>query len=274
MIEMQFLAAAFNKMLGTDDFAVWLHTNINPDRDGDKTTCTLLVQREPFALGNIDAESVRVTLTFDMKIQPDTDVAAARLARIKDILGWQSFQVQTPNGTYNADSFLEMQQPGFPRIDTGCKIQQFVVSGTALIASSTLGAVVCNRIKTYINDAEVLVVSAQPSLSKGADEVFDLAGTNTMTDTQEISRANTATYTLLYRGSEIDNTLMKLIEGGESDALNTTFSLRRVYPGFEVTHTVKLDSGVITHQAGAFLMYQVNFKKQKAAAEPDTSEVQ
>ena len=91
MIEMQYLAAAFNRLLGTDEFAVWLHTNINPDRDGEKTTCTLLVQREPFALGNIDAESVRVTLTFDLKIQPGPELAAARLAKIKDILGWQSF---------------------------------------------------------------------------------------------------------------------------------------------------------------------------------------
>ena len=113
----------------------------------------------------------------------------------------------------------------------------------------------------------VLVVSAQPSLSKGTDEVFDLSGSNTMTDTQEISRANTSGYTILYRGSDIDKTLVKLIEGGESDALNTTFTLRRVYPDFEVTHTVKLESGIVTQQAGAFLLYQVNFKKQKTAEE-------
>ena len=263
MIDMKYLAAAFNRLLGTEDFAVWLDTNINPDRDGDKTTCTLLVQREPFALGNIDAESVLITLTFDLKIQPETEVAAARLAKIKEVLGWQSFQVQTPDGAYNVDSFLEMQQPGMPRIDTGCKIQQFTVSGTALIASASLGALVSNRVKTFINNVEVLVVSAQPSLSKGTDEVFDLSGSNTMTDTQEISRANTSGYTILYRGSDIDKTLVKLIEGGESDALNTTFTLRRVYPDFEVTHTVKLESGIVTQQAGAFLLYQVNFKKQK-----------
>lgn len=267
MIEMQYLAAAFNRLLGTDDFAVWLHTNINPDRDGEKTTCTLLVQREPFALGNIDAESVRVTLTFDLKIQPEPELAAARLAKIKDILGWQSFQIQTPDGAYNADSFLEMQQPGMPRIDTGCKIQQFTVSGTALIASATLGALVSNRVKTFINDVEVLVVSAQPSLSKGADEVFDLSDGNTMTDMQEISRANTYGFTLLYRGTETDKMFIKLIEGGESDALNTTFALRRIYPDFEMTHTVKLESGLVTQQAGAFLLYQLNFKKQKAAEE-------
>ncbi|MFQ7034537.1 MAG: hypothetical protein ACLRTQ_01990 [Candidatus Borkfalkia sp.] len=61
----------------------------------------------PFALGDVDSETLQLTFTFDLTVS-DLEIRDRRLALIKEILGWKSFQVKTPAGeTYNCDSFLE-----------------------------------------------------------------------------------------------------------------------------------------------------------------------
>lgn len=260
MIELQYLATEYNKLLGTSDFLVYLNTNKIPDDTNPKTICTFVGTRLPFAIADADAETLNVTITCDL-IVSDTATRDKRLAMIKDILGWISFQIKTPEGeTYNCDSFLEQQPPLSPRVDTGVMIQQIVVTGTCLVANAGSGAVVSNRVKTFIDDEEVSIIAATPSLQKGTDDNFNLSGDSTLTELDEISRAVTAEYTVLYRGKTVDKGFIKLIEGG-TDALNQIYSVRRVYPDFEIEQSMKLTGGSIVHQAGAFLMYRINLQK-------------
>lgn len=165
MIELQYLATEYNKLLGTSDFLVFMNTNKIP-QETDKTICTLVGTRLPFAISDADAETVNVTITCDLALK-NTAVRDRRLSMIKGILGWTSFQIKTPDGeTYNCDSFLEQQPPLSPRIDTGDMIQQIVVTGTCLITNIQSGAVVSNRVKTFINDEEITLISGNPTIQR------------------------------------------------------------------------------------------------------------
>lgn len=265
MIELQYLATEYNKLLGTSDFAVYLNTNKVPDDTNPKTICTLTALRMPFAISDAKSETINITITCDL-IVSDTETRDRRLSMIKDILGWTAFQINTPEGeTYNCDSFLEQQPASSPRVDTGVMIQQIVISGTCLVADVSAGAVVSNRVKTFINDEEITIVSASPTLQKGTDDVLELSGNVSLTELYEISRTNSSEYTILFRGSSIDKTFIKIIEG-ETDELNQTYTVKRVYPfgpDYTITNTMKLIGGSITQQAGAFLLYRVTLQKVK-----------
>lgn len=260
MIELQYLATEYNKLLGTSDFLVYLNTNKTPDDTNPKTICTLTGTRLPFAISDADAETVNVTITCDL-IASDTETRDKRLSMIKNILGWTAFQIKTPEGeTYNCDSFLEQQPPTNPRVDTGVLIQQIVVTGTCLIADAKDGGIVSNRVKTYINDEEVILIAGNSSIQKGTDNNFNLSGESTLTDLDEISRACTAEYTILYRSQEIDKVFVAAIEG-ETEELNQIYIVRRVYPDFEVEQRMKLTGGSVVYQAGAFLLYRITLQK-------------
>ena len=259
MIELQYLATEYNKLLGTSDFLVFLNTNKIPDDANPKTICTFVGLRLPFAIADADAETINVTITCDL-IVSDTETRDKRLAMIKDILGWKSFQIVTPEGeTYNCDSFLEQQPPLSPRVDSGIMIQQIVVTGTCLVANAASGAIVSNRVYTFIDDEELTLVSATPAIQKGTDNNFNLSGDSTLTELDEISRAVTAEYTVLYRGKDVDKAFIKIIEG-ETGTLNQIYTVRRVYPGFEIEQAMKLTGGSVIHQAGAYLMYRINLQ--------------
>lgn len=51
----------------------------------------------PFALGDVDSETLQLTFTFDLTVS-DLEIRDRRLALIKEILGWKSFQVKRPQG--------------------------------------------------------------------------------------------------------------------------------------------------------------------------------
>lgn len=263
MIELQYLATEFNRQFGADDFEIHLNSNVRPDDSNPRTICTMLAQRVPFALRDVDSETLQLTFTFDL-ILSDLATRDSRLSIIKNMLGWRSFQVQTPDGeVYNVDSFLEQQPADLPRYDTGVTIQQIVVTGTGLVAAASLGALVSNRIATYIDGVPVKVISAQPGLSKGSDNILDLSGDSTLTEIREISRQPSLQLTLLYMGSSVENTLLHLIEDDSGDELNQLFTVTRVYPAFTSTKQMKLVSGVIIEQAGAYLTYQLVLQKQE-----------
>lgn len=262
MIELQYLATEFNRQFGADDFEIHLNSNVKPDDTNPRTICTMTAQRVPFAIQGVDSETLQLTFTFDLLLS-DLALRDKRLALIKDMLGWKSFQVQDPEGgVYNVDSFLEQQPADLPRYDTGVVIQQIVVTGTGLVASASLGAVVSNRITTFIDGSPVKVLAANPGISKGSDSIFNLSGESTLTELREISRQPSLQLTLLYTGTSVENTLLRIIEDEEGEELNRLFTVRRVYPAFSTSKEMKLTSGVIIEQAGAYLTYQVTFQKQ------------
>ena len=272
MIELQYLATEYNKLLGTSDFLVFLNTNKIPDDSNPKTICTLLALRMPFAINDADAETINVTITCDL-IASDTEIRDKRLAMIKGILGWVGFQIHTPDGEiYNCDSFLEQQPSGNPRIDSGVMIQQITITGTCLVSNAQTGALVSNRIQTFINDDEVKRVLGTPTIQKGTDDVFNLSDTTSLTELFTISRTNTVEYTILYRGLDIDKTFIKILEG-ETDEIDQLFTVKRIYPwnpDYTFTNTMKLTGGNIIHQAGAFLTYHIILQKVEEEEDADT----
>lgn len=260
MIELQYLATEFNKILGTDDFELHLNTNVVPSEDESKTVCTMVALRTPFALGNIDSETLHLTFTFDLVVSEE-ELYTQRLSRIKEVLGWRSFQVYTPEGeVYNCDSFLEQQPAGLPRIDTGEEVQQIVIAGTCLVANSALGAVVSNRVVTEVNGTFIRVIAANTALEKGTSEMLDLTSSSAISQVREIAQAHCTEYTLLYQGTDLDNRFLELIEG-RIQAPNEIFTVRKIYPAFETQSLMKFISGSITEQAGAYLTYKILLKK-------------
>lgn len=83
-----------------------------------------------------------------------------------------------------------------------------------------------------------------------------------MTELREISRQPSLQLTLLYTGTSVENTLLRIIEDEAGEELNRLFTVRRVYPAFSTSKEMKLTSGVIIEQAGAYLTYQVTLQKQ------------
>jgi len=267
MINLQYVAEAFNKLLGTNDYIVYLDTNFTPqENDTSRTLCVMTASRNPQALGGaIDSETLTLSFAFDIRIT-DREEAAKRKAGIASILGWRSFQITTPEDeVYDINSWVDLSPAEPARVDEGEFMQILPANGTALVSNHSVGATVSNRIRTYINDEEVTVMSYTSALVKGTDELVDLSDDDYQIEPQEISRTNTADITILYTGSEIDNYFRTLIESGTDSAgneqMNKTYEVARSYPDTTITNTMALTEATTIAQAGAYMYYKLTFRK-------------
>lgn len=263
MIDLHYIAEQYNKMLGTNDYIVYLDTNLTPHEDDtDRTLCVMTASRNPQALGGaIDSETLTLSFAFDIVISKK-EQAAKRKAGITQILGWQSFQVHTPEGeTYDVDSWLDLIAPDPARVDEGQLKQILSVGGTALVANHETGAIVSNRIKTYVDGEELTVMNYSAALTKGTDELINLSDDSFQIEPCEISQTNTADITALYTGSEIDKFFRNLIENGSSEHINKVYKIARSYPdGVTALKSMKLIEASNTGQAGAYFYYHLSFR--------------
>lgn len=273
MIELQNLAKSFETLLGSNDFHVYWDAMTEPERDSKITPCTLQASRVPFALNNLDAETLNIKLTFDLLLIPTTERdRKAKIIREK-LLGWVKLDViqletemdgDTYEKTYTCDAFFSQMPPlADPRPDTGIIIQQVTMQGTMLVSSNTSGMLTANRVDTYIDDFKMNVLGYGATVGKGAENVLNLSAGATRAEMLSLTNSNVFAFTLLFANSLKDKEFISILEGGEEkDGINTTYKVQRTYPdGTTYTNVCKLVDGTLNHQAGAFLYYTLTFQK-------------
>lgn len=260
MIDLQYFAIAINRAIGTKDFAVYLNTNRKAEESG-KTVVTLSATRVPFGFKSdeLDAESLSITLTFDLSTRITPRDKALEIIK-QTLLGWHTFSIPQPDGTkYTAETFFEQQPPSNPYLDSGGITQQIVVSGNALVKEDSCAAIVGNNVLVAINGTTLLKVSRATSMQTGSDTNVQLSEDETLLDLAIISRTHTTELTCIYTGKEIEDTFLQIAEGIKTDE-NTEYTYTVTYPNFIVTVPVKIVSAVITDSVGAFLQYRITLQ--------------
>jgi hypothetical protein len=266
MIDLNELVYKINEHIGLDKFQLSLHTNGFPDKNEKRIVGTFNATRVPygFSTAEIDAESLAVTLTFDV---PCGDLTSDRkrdevLEIFKNkLLGWQSLTVEQVDGsTYTANLFLEMQAPSAPYVDSGYIIQQIVIAGNALVQNATCGAVVGNKELFYINGYPVLKTSKVSSTQYAGDNNLPLSEGGSIAEVDNITKGTTVQVTCLYMGSEIDKELYG-IANGESYDINKVYLLQTELNGDKFPHLdAKLVSVVAESAVGVFVKYTATFQ--------------
>lgn len=265
MIDLQYFASAINKSIGTNEFVVYLNTNRRPEESG-KTVVSLSATRVPFGVksSELDAESLAVTLTFDLSAKVIPRDKALLIIKT-NLLGWQSFSIKQPDGEkYQAETFFEQQPPSNPYLDNGGITQQIVVSGNALIRNVTCGATVGNNIKVSIDGTELLKLTRAAALQSVSDNNIPLSEESTLPVNQVVSRVHTTQLTCIYTGKEIEKEFIKRAEGCTQDA-NKIYTYTVEYPDFATSVPVKIQSATVSESVGVFLQYTLSLQTVEEA---------
>lgn len=267
MINLEDLTVAVNEVLGRDKFVVYLNSNAFPDDEEDRIVVTMSALRVPFGFSTeeIDAESLTVTLTFDLPCDVYGEQVIVRdgaLERIQaNLLGRKVFDVQQANGEeYVVNAFLEQPPPANPYVDRGRITQQIVLSGKMLAQNVNCLAIVGNDVRVSIGlaneyeDTELLKVSRASALNVGTDSNLPLSEDNTLAETHGISRTCTKTLNFLYTGKAIEDHFLKIAEGASFD-VNAIYTYKAAYRNFTVQSKFKLISVSSQDSAGVYLQY-------------------
>ena len=269
MIRLDFLADKFNEILGTDKYAVYLNSNAFPTDLGDRNVVTMNALRVPFGFGQdeLDAESLTITLTFDLACDAygeEVFVRDGALAHIQSLLlGHQVFEVQCPDDAiYIVNTYLEQQPPGNPYVDAGRVTQQIVISGAALVQNVSCLAVVGNNVKVYINGEKLLKVERTSVMQVGADNNIPLSEGITLAKMKAISKTCTKAVSFLYTGKEIEKEFLKIAEGFEESDwnINKVYTYKVDYGSFALEVPVKLTSVTTQDSTGVFVQYTLNMQ--------------
>ena len=265
MIRLDFLAYKFNEILGLDKYAVFLNSNAFPDDLGDRNVVTMSVLRVPFGFSQdeLDAESMTITLTFDLPCDAYGDEVYLRdnaLAHIQEkLLGHKQFFVEYGDTHYEVNTYLEMQPPSNPYVDAGRITQQIVLSGSALVKCTTCGAIVGNDIKVYIDGTQLLKVDRTSAMQVGADNNIPLSEGKVVPEMLAISKVCTKAVSFLYTGKDIENEFIKIAEGYPFD-INKVYTYKAVYGSFSTSVKVKITSVSTQDSTGTFLQYTLNMQ--------------
>ena len=266
MINLEDLTVAVNEVLGRDKFVVYLNSNAFPDDEEDRIVVTMSALRVPFGFSTeeLDAESLTVTLTFDLPCDVYGEQLIIRdgaLARIQsNLLGRKEFDVHQANGEdYVVNAFLEQQPPANPYADNGRITQQIVLSGKMLVQNATCLAIVGNDVRVSIGSAtyeqtELLKVSRASALNVGTDSNIPLSEDSTLAETHGISRTCTKTLNFLYTGKEIEDHFLEIAEGASFD-VNAIYTYKAAYRNFTVQSKFKIISVSSQDSAGVYLQY-------------------
>lgn len=270
MIDLQYFANEINRVLGTKDFAVYLNTNKRPETT-EKTVVTLSAMRVPFGFTTeqLDAESVSVTLTFDLSVKSSKRDIVLNIIKNK-LLGWKSFYFSVPSekeaaekeatDNYVVETFFEQQPPSNPYLDNGGITQQIVVSGNALFKADSCGAIVGNNIVVKLDGNELLKVNRTVNMQTGTDNNVVLSSDSIVPEVNILSRSSTFQITCIYRGTEIDNKLLTIAEGVAYDENEPHIYEVEYRNGVSIKNKVKILSVSVSDSAVTFLQYSVNLQ--------------
>ncbi len=268
MIDLNFLATALNTIIGTDKYLIYVYTNEFPDDLGARNPVTMSVTRVPFGFDSaeMDAESMTITLTFELPTSPYGDDLVIRDIALEDIreklLGRRRFKIVTPDGEYIVNSAFEQQPPSNPYTDGGRVVQPIVVNGTALIQSVDCLAIVGNDVKISINGEQLLKTNRVTSGAIAIDSNTPISEDTTLVQSVGISRAHTKNISFMYMGKDIENKFIRIAEGEPFD-VNEIYNYTAEYKGADnkdimISLPVKLTGVTLQDSLGTFLQYTLN----------------
>ena len=267
MINLEYLAYAFNEILGKDKYLVYLFTNGAPIDTQERHVVSLNVLRVPFGYTSeeLDAESLQCTLTFDLPCDKYGAVIDKTLAVIEEkLLGRQVYEIAQPDGkVYVANAFFEMQPPGAPRLDGGL-MQQIIVSGRVLVQNKECKALVGNDVKISIDGELLLKVSNAATTQVGTDGNVRLSENITLPETYAITRASAKTIEFLYTGKKIEDDFLKIAEGADYD-INKEYTYTAEYPSFTISLPFKLLSVDVSLGLGVYVQYKLSIQQTGSA---------
>lgn len=279
MINLEFLAAKLNEMIGVEKYVVYLKTNAHPTNIDTTTNKRNVVVMEAsrtsygYTSQEFDAETLNITLTFDVPTAQNGEDFVTRNVALFDIeralLGWKNFEVEQPNkeqegiiDTYLVSSMFDLQPSSNPYLDAGRLTQQIVVSGLAHVKNENCQATIGNDVIISINGEDLLKVSRASNLSVGVDNNLPLSAGDTLPVFQGISRVATKTIEFVYTGKEIENEFLLIAEGEDYD-VNKVYTYKATYPFGIVEKKVKISSVSTQDSAGVFLRYTLNLQVVK-----------
>lgn len=269
MIDLNYLATAFNRIIGTDKYLVYVFTNAFPEPLGERNAVTMNVTRVPFGFESdeFNAESMNITFTFDLPANAYGDDLETRDIALEDIrvklLGRKKFTVVTPdNEEYVVNCAFEQQPPPAPYLDSGRVTQQIVISGTVLVQEKKCLAIIGNDIKISIDGVELLKTTYSASVNVGSDNNIPLSENSTLVNTVNISRTHTKSVSFMYTGKPIEKDFIRIAEG-ESFDVNKVYNYSVTYIGSDgkdivINTPVKILSVTLQAGLGVFLQYTLN----------------
>ena len=283
MIKLEILANIINAILGTDKFVVFFNSNAYPDDTDNRTVVTMNALRVPFGFSTeeFDAESLTVTLTFDLPcdvLGHDADVRYNALDVIEtQLLGRKKYEYKQFEGTDNEEkyiinTFFEQQPTSNPYVDSGRITQQIVLSGKVLVQSETCGAVVGNDVIVSLKKEEdttytqLLKSTRASSAQIGAENNLKLSEEKTLPEMFGISRINTKTLNFIYTGKEIEKEFLKIAEGISFD-VNCIYDYKVSYPSFDLVQKIKIVNVSTEDAAGVYLQYTLTVQAVGDATE-------
>lgn len=267
MIDLEFLTAAFNEILGTDKFMVYLNTDVFNEDLGERNAVVMSVTRVPFGYKTeeFDAESALITFVFDLPVSIGGDELMTRdvaLSVIADkLLGNKEYFISTPDGDYKLTCFFQQQAPTDPYADDGRVTQQITVSGTVLIQNDSCRAIVGNSVRVKIDGVELLKASHSSALQYGTDSNLPLSENTTLLNVESISRVCMKTLNFIYTGQDIEKTFLKMAEGIVEEDINTVHQYEVSY-GNDVLIRMpfKLLSVSVVSETGVFVKYALTLQ--------------
>lgn len=279
MIDLHYLATAINTLIGEDKYSVYVSTNANVDKNDPRTVVTMNVGRRPFAYTTeeIDAESLVITLTFDLPVAQGGADLITKEEALNDIhehlLGVRTISVAQPTDMtdvydyYTVTGIFEQLPPSNPYMDYGRKTQQIVVNCTAWVQNDTCKALVGNYVKVLIADStqsgvlptELLKINRASTMQVGMDNNLKLSANKKMPEAKATSMTATKQITCLYLGKSIENEFLKIAEGMNYDP-DKEYIYVLSYPAFEVQQKVKILSVSTQDSAGVYLQYTLTMQ--------------
>lgn len=266
MVDLSLLVDKLNEELGYDKFVVFLNTDVYNLDLGDRDAIIVNVARIPmgYTTEEFDAESIELTLTFDVPVDVDGEDLVKRDLAISIIktklLGKREYTIVDEDTHYNATCFFEQLPSGAPYLDEGRVTQQIVVKGQCLLQNANCGAVVGNSVKININGDNLLKVSRTSSTQYGSENNIPLSEDSVQVEVENISRASIKTFTFIYTGKEIEKEFIRIAEGYPEN-INKLYSININYgEGLATQSTVKLLSAAILDEPGVYLRYTITMQ--------------
>ena len=221
-----------------------------------------------FSQDELDAESMTITLTFDMPCDAYGEEVYIRNDALEELqsklLGHKEFLIQCPDAEYNVNTYFEMQPPGNPYVDNGRITQQVVISGAALVKNNNCHAVVGNNVKVYVYEdiehrEELLKIERTSAMQIGADNNIPLSSGSVVPEVQGISKVCTKTVSFLYTGKNIEKEFLKYAEGVPFD-INKVYTYEVNYGGMVITVPIKILGVSSQDSTGVFVQYTLTMQ--------------
>ena len=246
--------------------------------DAEGTDVILKASRVPFAISNVDSE----TLTLDLEFRTRCDTAERRAAVLRDInvlMGRTTGTLEDEGVVYDYSLYFELAQPyGPPEVDMGTFKQDLGASGNMLLTAREGGAVVSNSITTFLwtnepgKDGRTLrgflpTISVTSSLDFGAESYRPL--NDKLPRSEQFAYSSAIEVTALFLNRELDSFLsrrLQLVERFREEQstktrdipFNDVWTLDRVFPGYSYSKQVILGGGTMIEQAGAYAQYRLS----------------